>query len=149
MRACTKCGKRKPASAFKRRNGGDGVRKQCRDCYAAGRRARYLADPEHERHHSWRAQGIDVAQAKALFSGHKGGCDLCGADKPRGMGDWHVDHDHSTGRLRGLLCFPCNVLLGKIERIGLCKIHDYIRRHGGTVTKKEASPPPNHQEKHK
>lgn len=80
-------------------------------------------------------------QAKALLAAHGGKCDMCGCAEPKGMGDWHVDHDHGTGRLRGLLCFQCNVLLGKIEKVGLRKITDYLRRQDGTVTKAEASPP--------
>lgn len=45
------------------------------------------------------------------------------------MGDWHVDHDHAANKVRGILCFPCNIMLGKVERIGIEKISKYLRRH--------------------
>lgn len=41
-----------------------------------------------------------------------GKCAICRADKPSGRGEWHVDHDHETGKIRGLLCHRCNVGLG-------------------------------------
>ena len=27
----------------------------------------------------------------------------------------HIDHNHDTGKIRGLLCFNCNTSLGKFE----------------------------------
>ena len=55
------------------------------------------------------------------------GCDLCGT---RFTGEWGVpslktigiiDHDHSTGKVRGKLCQGCNTALGKLERRGHLK----------------------------
>ena len=47
-----------------------------------------------------------------------GGCALCGTVTPermsRGSG-FVVDHDHSTGVVRGILCNPCNIMLGKAK----------------------------------
>jgi hypothetical protein len=42
-------------------------------------------------------------------------CAICGTDKPGGMGRFHVDHNHITGKVRGLLCNNCNMLLGYYE----------------------------------
>jgi hypothetical protein len=42
------------------------------------------------------------------------GCGVCGA-LPRKPYELHVDHDHRTGRIRGLLCINCNVGLGNLN----------------------------------
>jgi hypothetical protein len=38
------------------------------------------------------------------------GCKICGACQ-----DMHMDHDHSTGKLRGALCAACNKALGNMK----------------------------------
>lgn len=41
-------------------------------------------------------------------------CAICGGTKPGGRYKvFHIDHDHATGRIRGLLCSGCNHLLGQ------------------------------------
>lgn len=40
-------------------------------------------------------------------------CAICKTNKPKGRNKkFHVDHDHETGKVRGLLCHHCNVALG-------------------------------------
>lgn len=53
--------------------------------------------------------GTTTAQMLALTA-PGATCDICGSDKPD-----HVDHDHSTGTVRGYLCGQCNVGLGMFK----------------------------------
>lgn len=46
-----------------------------------------------------------------------GACGICGGselwENHRTRRDgWHIDHDHSTGKVRGVLCPPCNLMIG-------------------------------------
>lgn len=52
--------------------------------------------------------GISWADFDARVDAQSGLCLLCGEAPDR----WHIDHDHETGQVRGLLCHKCNVALG-------------------------------------
>jgi hypothetical protein len=36
-------------------------------------------------------------------------CKHCKTPAPGGIGRFHIDHDHATSEVRGLLCFRCNI----------------------------------------
>lgn len=57
--------------------------------------------------------GVSVDDVKELLA--REACDSCGTTDPRGKGSFHIDHDHSTGEIRGVLCHGCNLALGLLD----------------------------------
>ena len=51
---------------------------------------------------------------KRLLQEQGNRCLLCKTDTPRSRG-WHLDHNHETGRIRGVLCGNCNRGLGLLQ----------------------------------
>lgn len=56
--------------------------------------------------------GITVEQRDELLAEQGGVCAICKTGTPPTKLGWVVDHCHSTGKVRGILCSPCNTLLG-------------------------------------
>lgn len=61
------------------------------------------------------AYGISPAEFQALLASQGGKCGVCQTPEPRGKSTWHVDHDHTTGIVRGILCITCNIALGMMH----------------------------------
>ena len=60
-----------------------------------------------------RAHGITIDDYNKLFEKQGGVCAIC-FEKP--IKRRHaVDHNHSTGKIRGLLCHNCNMALGLLK----------------------------------
>lgn len=55
--------------------------------------------------------GITLIEWNAMFERQGRCCARCQRTEPTAKG-WATDHDHSTGAVRGILCHPCNHLLG-------------------------------------
>jgi hypothetical protein len=58
--------------------------------------------------------GLKDGQYEALYAAQGGVCAIC--RRAKGLTKkLAVDHDHKTGYVRGLLCSPCNKLLGHLR----------------------------------
>jgi len=56
--------------------------------------------------------GISIYEYNQILMEQEGRCAICKTDKPTGKGTWHVDHCHTTKKVRGLLCSKCNHAIG-------------------------------------
>jgi hypothetical protein len=103
-------------------------------------------DPEVGRAHNKQYQAQRYAQGWAAHQGAKlgisgeeyaaisnrGVCEVCGSDQPiKGRMRLHVDHNHDTGKIRGLLCHKCNIALGNVgdSKERLQALIDYLERY--------------------
>lgn len=138
MKLCKECRQLKPVSEFYANPGGkDGRRPECKACTSARRQLWYEANKEREiaRVRAWqRANPVRYADSQRRYReagrrNHRaehlrrkfltldeyermleqqgGGCAICG-DPPNEKISLHIDHDHGTGEIRGLLCVRCN-----------------------------------------
>ena len=58
--------------------------------------------------------GITLEQYIQLKTNQNHKCAICNRKK-FSKRDLSVDHDHSTGQIRGLICYKCNLMLGNAE----------------------------------
>ena len=66
------------------------------------------------RRYKWKSQGIDPNLAETYFIAHHGLCDSCGELNRDGRA-LCVDHNHTTGAIRGMLCDNCNLAIGYLK----------------------------------
>jgi hypothetical protein len=89
-----------------------------RERVRASERAAYMrrvvTRPKYTRGGHLEAYGLTEAEYARMLSEQGGGCGICGrvGHTQHRLG---VDHDHVTGRVRGLLCSNCNASLGLLQ----------------------------------
>ena len=62
--------------------------------------------------------GIRKIDWVILYSKQEGKCGICREVELTQGGKTVVDHDHKTGKVRGLLCFKCNTMLAPLDESG-------------------------------
>jgi len=84
-----------------------------RSCRYALRESRRLPASQRTAHgtHHHRTYGLDCDAFDALIARAAGRCERCQKELPSPV----IDHEHSTGEIRGLLCRPCNRHLGFVD----------------------------------
>lgn len=77
-----------------------------------------------------RNYGLTLREYNKLYVKQDGCCAICGRHQQEIWRTLCVDHDHKTGKIRGLLCSNCNTALGLFqERRGLLfKAMQYLGR---------------------
>lgn len=107
----------------------------CRECQRKDTRDRYSRDDRARQANTERSRriryGISPEQFDAMLVSQGGVCAICGGF-PRWQKSWHVDHDHDTKTVRGILCPECNVALGSMRDnpARLRAAAEYLERHG-------------------
>lgn len=77
------------------------------------RREYYAANPERDTIRTRKAKyGITGEQWDAMFLAQGSCCKICKRTDSGKKVNWHTDHCHKTGKIRGILCHRCNVGLG-------------------------------------
>lgn len=94
-------------------------------------RKRYIKNKESElNRHRKQSYGIDEEIYFELVNAQNGTCLICG-DKP--SINLSVDHNHKTGKIRGLICNPCNIAIAKAKDSPeiLRAMADYLEKYDG------------------
>lgn len=109
------------------------------ECSGMNRRyTSYYSRPEHKvrarNAHLINKYGITIHDYEVLLKKQNGVCAICGGLAYKKNGDvktLHVDHDHTTGKVRGLLCSDCNTALGgfKDSQESLLKAIKYLKEN--------------------
>lgn len=138
MKKCYKCGEVKPLDAFDRNKAKpDGRATECKECRKHKKKkeleADYLGTRLKERANNLKRMfGMSLEEYDLKLQAQNGVCAICGGLCKSGK-RLAVDHNHTTGKIRDLLCGNCNGGLGKfLDNPELLeKAADYLRKHNG------------------
>lgn len=147
LKRCSKCREAKHVSGFwKCCRRIDGLAGWCKECY------RLMANTEEEKrrrrnHTTTRKYGVSADVIDGILLEQESKCAICQDEFPpqriersenngnRCFGGFATDHDHATGKIRGLLCGRCNAMIGQArENVEILRSAiDYLVKHSEQV----------------
>lgn len=135
FKTCTSCGENKPEEHFHWHYKNKGIRrascKTCRNKEELSRQMTPDAVAKRKEYMLNKNYGITKQEYDEQLKKQNYGCSLCGSKATfRALA---VDHCHTTGKVREILCSPCNQGLGlfKDNPELLEKAAEYLRKHSG------------------
>lgn len=106
MKECSQCKKIKDYSCFnKEERNTDGYTGSCKDCRNLNRRGKRSLEG---RKYRAKQYGLTLEEYEDYFD--NASCGICGIKE-----NLCLDHNHSTGEIRGVLCKNCNSGLGYLQ----------------------------------
>ncbi len=143
---CAKCKNHLHVSCFTKEDKNiSGYSSHCRECRSASRKDTYQK-PENKLaaslRHRLRTYGLTPEQEEQIRMLQGNRCPGC-RGHIKGGKKTHVDHDHATGKIRGILCEGCNFALGyaKDSPKALRNLANYLEFNAAMEVLYAAEPP--------
>lgn len=122
---CGLCGKTKPSTSFYASTfNARGISSICIKCCQDHENERNLLNPINEARERattrstqrarFKKYGITATQWLQILAAQAFRCEICYTTSPGGRG-WVMDHNHSNGKNRAILCGKCNLALGLLH----------------------------------
>lgn len=114
LKVCSRCEKEQDSTEFhKASRSGDGLQSNCKECTRIANRKSHLKNVKKTPHYRrQQVYGLSSEQYAYMLILQGGLCSICSSElgqRPQ------VDHNHLTGKVRGLLCRNCNWGLGHFK----------------------------------
>lgn len=130
-KTCPCCRRALPRDAFHTScKNKDGLQSYCKSCSKIRTRDRSKTPARREWHRRWQyadKYGLTIEQYDQLLVAQNNSCTVCDVSESGRMNRYFcVDHDHTTGYVRGLLCHRCNAFRFRTEAV-ILRFADYLR----------------------
>ena len=106
----------------------------CRKCYHSKWMNDWYERTKHLRQFDcWRGRNLRVKfrltvdEYETMLAKQDGVCAIC--RRPPQKKRLAIDHNHTTGKIRGLLCAGCNTALGRLESSFFPRACEYLKEH--------------------